>query len=49
MPPLSTARLDTWGLTAMAEQADEIGWRLSIQSQPGQGTSLRIEETGGEV
>jgi two-component system sensor histidine kinase DegS len=33
------------GLTAMAEQASEIGWRLSIQSQAGQGTRLHIEES----
>ena len=32
------------GLTAMAEQASEIGWRLSIHSQPGNGTRLQIEE-----
>jgi signal transduction histidine kinase len=33
------------GLTAMAEQASEIGWQLSIQSHPGKGTRLHIEET----
>jgi len=32
------------GMTAMAEQASEIGWRLSIQSQPGHGTRLHLEE-----
>jgi signal transduction histidine kinase len=32
------------GLTAMAEQASEIGWRLSIHSQPGNGARLHIEE-----
>ncbi len=32
------------GMTAMAEQASEIGWRLSIHSQPGHGTRLHIEE-----
>jgi signal transduction histidine kinase len=33
------------GLTAMAEQASEIGWRLSIHSQPGMGARLYLEET----
>jgi signal transduction histidine kinase len=37
------------GLTAMAEQASEIGWRLSIQSQPGQGTRLHIEAANKEA
>ena len=32
------------GLTEMAERAREIGWRLSIDSQPGRGTRVRIEE-----
>lgn len=32
------------GMTAMAEQASEIGWRLSIHSQPGHGTKLHVEE-----
>jgi signal transduction histidine kinase len=32
------------GLTAMAEQASEIGWLLSIHSQPGNGARVHIEE-----
>jgi signal transduction histidine kinase len=32
------------GMTAMAEQASEIGWRLSVQSQPGFGTRVHVEE-----
>jgi signal transduction histidine kinase len=32
------------GMTAMAEQASEIGWRLSVHSQPGHGTRLHVEE-----
>jgi len=32
------------GLTGMAERAREIGWILSIGSQPGCGTRIRVEE-----
>jgi signal transduction histidine kinase len=32
------------GLTGMAERAHEIGWRLSIESRPGHGTRVRVEE-----
>jgi signal transduction histidine kinase len=35
------------GLPEMAEMAREIGWTLTIQSQPGQGTRVRIEEPAG--
>ncbi len=33
-----------FGLTGMASRAGEIGWELEIQSQPGQGTCIRVEE-----
>jgi signal transduction histidine kinase len=32
------------GLTGMAERAKEIGWELRIDSQPGVGTTVRVEE-----
>jgi signal transduction histidine kinase len=32
------------GLAGMAEQAREIGWNLSIESRPGLGTCVRVEE-----
>jgi signal transduction histidine kinase len=32
------------GLAEMAERAREIGWRLDIDSQPGRGTRVRVEE-----
>jgi len=32
------------GLVEMAEQASEIGWELIIDSQPGRGTLVRVEE-----
>jgi len=33
-----------FGLTGMASRAAEIGWEFEIQSQPGQGTCIRVEE-----
>ena len=33
-----------FGLTGMASRAGEIGWEFEIQSQPGQGTCIRVEE-----
>ena len=33
-----------FGLTGMAERAKEIGWELIIVSQPGRGTTIRVEE-----
>ncbi len=36
--------IDHIGLPGMAERAREMGWRLSIDSQPGQGTRIRVEE-----
>jgi signal transduction histidine kinase len=32
------------GLTGMAEQAREIGWNLCVNSRPGLGTRIRVEE-----
>jgi signal transduction histidine kinase len=32
------------GLTGMADRAREIGWSLQIDSQPGRGTLIRVEE-----
>lgn len=31
------------GLVSMQERADEIGWRLSIESSPGNGTRIRVQ------
>jgi len=33
-----------FGLAGMAERAEEIGWELVIESSPGQGTHIRVEE-----
>jgi signal transduction histidine kinase len=33
-----------FGLTGMRERAREIGWELSVESQPGQGTHIRAAE-----
>jgi signal transduction histidine kinase len=35
------------GLHSMAERAGELGWMLKIDSQPGRGTRIRVEE--GEI
>ncbi len=32
------------GLPGMAERARELGWKLSVNSQPGHGTCVRVEE-----
>ena len=34
------------GLAEMTERAGEIGWGLSINSQPGRGTRIRVEQRG---
>ncbi len=34
------------GLAGMADRARELGWKLDIESQPGRGTRIRIEEAG---
>ena len=40
--------LDHIGLAGMADRAQELGWTLRIDSQPGAGTRLRVEEQSGE-
>ena len=35
------------GLHGMAERADEINWKLTLDSHPGQGTYIRVEEVSG--
>ena len=39
------------GLAGMSERAREIGWSLTIDSQPGRGTRIRLaeEQPGGPV
>jgi signal transduction histidine kinase len=39
------------GLAGMAERARDMGWRLTIESQPGHGTRIRVAEnvTGDAV
>jgi len=32
------------GLAGMSERAHEIGWNLSVESQHGQGTRIRVTE-----
>lgn len=32
------------GLTGMAERARELGWKLSVDSAPGRGTRIRVEQ-----
>ncbi len=33
-----------WGLAGMTERAREIGWSLSVESRPGQGTRIRVTQ-----
>jgi hypothetical protein len=39
------------GLAGMAERARDLGWHLTVESQPGRGTRLRVAEdaAGGAV
>jgi len=32
------------GLASMAERAKEFGWTMTIESQPGQGTHVKVSE-----
>lgn len=41
---LSCCEKKGFGLAGMAERAQEIGWDLEVQSNPGQGTIVRVEE-----
>jgi len=34
-----------FGMAGMSERAHEIGWNLSVESRPGQGTYIRVTET----
>jgi signal transduction histidine kinase len=43
-PQAALSKRGHLGLTGMAERAREIGWRLSIESRPGRGTRVRVEE-----
>jgi NarL family two-component system sensor histidine kinase LiaS len=43
-PQLATSQHDHLGLAGMAERARELGWSFSIESQPGRGTRVRVEE-----
>lgn len=36
--------LNGFGLVGMAERAKEIGWKLEVKSDPGQGTHIHVEE-----
>ena len=44
-----TSQSEHLGLTGMSERAHEIGWELSIDSHPGRGTLIRVEEGAGEI
>jgi signal transduction histidine kinase len=43
-PPSASSQRGHLGLAGMAERAREIGWSLSIESRPGCGTRVRVEE-----
>jgi signal transduction histidine kinase len=43
-PQVALGQRGHLGLAGMAERAREIGWSLSIESRPGCGTRLRVEE-----
>jgi len=43
-PQVASSQRGHLGLAGMAERAREIGWRLSIESRPGYGTRMRVEE-----
>jgi two-component system sensor histidine kinase DegS len=43
-PQLAPTQRGHLGLLGMAERARELGWKLSIDSQPGRGTRVRVEE-----
>jgi signal transduction histidine kinase len=43
-PQVALGRRGHLGLAGMAERAREIGWSLSIESRPGCGTRIRVEE-----
>jgi signal transduction histidine kinase len=43
-PQLALTQRGHLGLAGMAERARELGWKLSIESQPGRGTRVRVQE-----
>jgi signal transduction histidine kinase len=43
-PQLAMSQRGHLGLAGMAERARELGWSLSIESEPGRGTRVRVEE-----
>jgi signal transduction histidine kinase len=43
-PQVALGQRGHLGLAGMDERAREIGWRLSIESRPGCGTRVRVEE-----
>jgi signal transduction histidine kinase len=47
-PQLAMSQRDHLGLAGMAERARELGWSLSIESRPGRGTRVRVEENRPE-
>ncbi len=47
--PSDTNQSEHLGLKWMSERANEIGWRLSVDSQPGRGTLIRVEESAAEI
>jgi signal transduction histidine kinase len=48
-PTSDSNRSEHLGLTGMSERAREIGWRLSVDSQHGRGTLIRVEEGAVEI
>jgi signal transduction histidine kinase len=43
-PQLALSQRGHLGLAGMAERAREIGWKLSVESQLGRGTRIRVEQ-----
>jgi signal transduction histidine kinase len=43
-PPSALGQHGHLGLGGMAERAREMGWKLWVESQPGRGTRVRVEE-----
>jgi signal transduction histidine kinase len=44
-PAADLSRSGHFGLIGMRDRAIEIGWKLTVESHPGGGTHIRIEET----
>jgi signal transduction histidine kinase len=43
-PQVAMSQHGHLGLASMAERAVEIGWNLSVESRPGCGTRIRVQE-----